>query len=176
MLALYRSVLYLYPEDHRREFGDEMQAVFAEAERSVAVLGASSRMAFYGRELFGLIAGAMEEHIRCLTGIRSWGVLPWRRRAMRSEFRFSKATPVLMALILVAIVIAIEKATAIRNSVYPASSVHVGPLHAEHFTFVPSLMLMFACAYLVGMIGWAIVYALHRSGVHRLDGMKGGTE
>ena len=173
MPATYSSLLFLYPKGHREVFGEEMLAVFAEAERDIAGAGGLARAVFYTREFSGLVKGALVERVCSVTGFRSWNVLPYRRYAMRSEFRFSKATPILMMLILVGIAIVIEKATAIRNSVYPAVSQHVGPIQPEHFTFLPSLMLMFGVAYLAGMIGWAVLYALHRSGMHRLDAMNG---
>jgi len=175
MLGIYRSFLFLYPKSHRAEFGDEMLRVFAEAERDLAPFGTLVRAAFYTRELAGLATGALEERIRSGTGVRSWEVFPVRRHTVRSEFRFPKFTLVLMTVILGAIVFVIEQATAIRNSVADASP-HVGPIQPVHFTFLPAILLCFACAYVAGMVGWAILFALRRSGLHRLDAMHGRQE
>ncbi len=90
---------------------------------------------------------------------------------MRSEFRFPKATPVLMTLILAAVVMTIEKARAIQMSV-PASHQQVGPIRSADFTVLPSFALLFLLTCAVGAIGWAGVYALRRSGVQRLEGLK----
>ena len=91
---------------------------------------------------------------------------------MHSEFRFPKATAFLMTVILAGTVLAIEKATAIRASVRDVIPPHVGPIQPEHFTFMPTIALMLAGAYAVGLIGWAILFALKRSGVHRLSEME----
>jgi hypothetical protein len=91
---------------------------------------------------------------------------------MYSEFRFPKATAFLMTVILAAVVVAIEKAQAISASL-PHNNPPVGPIQPAHFTFVPSVALMFAVAYAAGLIGWAVLFALKRSGVHRLSGMRG---
>ena len=90
---------------------------------------------------------------------------------MHSEFRFPKATALLMTLILAGTVLTIEKAQAIRASV-PDVNPPVGPIQPEHFTFLPIVLLMFAAAYAAGLIGWAILFALKRSGIHRLSGMQ----
>jgi hypothetical protein len=121
----------------------------------------------YVREVHGLLAGALKEHVRSFTG--SYGPSPLfaRRLAMRSEFRFPKATVTLMVIILAAVVMAIEKATAISASV-PRTSPHVGPIQPEHFTLFPTLLLIVSFACVAGALGWAILFALHRSGVHRL--------
>jgi hypothetical protein len=170
MFSPYSCLLYLYPAAHRNEFGDEMLAVFHEARTEAWKRGVVVRATFYAREIRGLLIGALNEHIRSITGSRSWEPFPSRRFTMRSEFRFPKSTPVLMALILAGTVLAIEKATAIRASV-PDINPHVGPIQPAHFTFFPALLVIFAGAYLAGVIGWVILFALHRSGFHRLTDM-----
>ena len=89
---------------------------------------------------------------------------------MRSEFRFPKVTAVLMTIILAGVVVAIEKARAIQASV-PDIGPRVGPIQPAHFTFLPTIALIFAFFYAAGMIGWAILFSLRRSGVHRLADM-----
>ena len=100
---------------------------------------------------------------------------------MRSEFRFPKATVMLMAIILGAVTVAIDKARAIQASI-PYANPHVGPIQPLQFTVLPSLLLILVGACIAGAIGWAIVFALHRSGVHRLSeidpssGQRSGTK
>lgn len=89
---------------------------------------------------------------------------------MRSEFRFPKATVALMTVILAAIIFTIEKAKAISASV-PHANPAVGPIHSAQFTILPSLVVAMISAIVVGVIGWAILFALHRSGVHHLAEM-----
>jgi hypothetical protein len=75
-----------------------------------------------------------------------------------------------MTVILAGVVLAIEKAKAIMVSV-PDVNPHVGPIQPEHFTFLPTVALIFAFFYLAGLTGWAILFALRRSGMHRLSDM-----
>ncbi len=86
---------------------------------------------------------------------------------MRSEFRFPKATVVLMTIILAAVIMAIEKAKAISASVPPTSQ-PVGPIQPEHFTTVTTFLIVLVGAGIAAVIGWTILFALHRSGMQRL--------
>ena len=90
---------------------------------------------------------------------------------MRSEFRFPKATGWLMTLILAAVVMAIEKAKAIQASI-PEAHPQVGPIQPEQFTFLTSVALLFVCGCVVGAVGWAVLFALRRSGVQRLEELR----
>src|SRR5258708_8344102 len=99
MLQLYKCLLWLYPTSHRREYGEEMTAVFHEARTEIEKKGVVTRSLFWLREIRGLVCGAIAEHIRSLACPHSWLPLPARRFTMHSEFRFPKATAVLMALI-----------------------------------------------------------------------------
>jgi hypothetical protein len=172
MLSLYWCLLWLYPSSHRREYGEEMTAVFCAARAEIEKKSAVTRARFWFREIRGLVGGALEEHVRSLAGSRSWMLLPTRRFTMHSEFRFPKATAILMALILAGTVLAIEKAQAISASL-PHTNPPVGPIQPEHLTFLPPVLLMFALTYAAGLIGWAILFALKRSGMHRLSEMEG---
>lgn len=167
MSSLYCSLLYLYPPGHRREYGEEMIAVFREIHTDTTEKGLLARGVFWVREVRGLLAGALQEHLRTIAGPHHSRPLFPRRFTMRSEFRFPRATTTLMTIILAAVVMAIEKATAIQNSIAP-SSPHVGPIHPAQFTFLPTLLLILAIAGAGGTLGWAILFALHRSGLHRL--------
>ena len=173
MLSLSRYLLYLYPAAHRMEFGEEMSAVLRERQNEIGRRGAMARWTSNGREFGGLLRGATEEHARAAMGLYSWEEFPIRRIRMRTEFRFPKATPVLMTVILVAVLMAIEKARAIQLSV-PPSHQEVGPIQSANFTVVPTFALLSVMGCVVGAIAWAVAYALRRSGVQRLEELKGG--
>jgi hypothetical protein len=163
MLLLYRSLLRLYPVAYRHEFGDEMLSVLVEGQQDTRGKSRWTRVALSVRESFGLLYGALLEHYRAVTGSHPEVLLPPRRVAMRSEFRFPKATPVLMTLILLAILMAIDKARSIEFS-GPYPSPQVGPLKQADFTLLPTLLIIVAAAAVAALIGWAIVFALRRSG------------
>jgi hypothetical protein len=172
MATLSRYLLYLYPAAHRKEFGEEMSEVLRERRNDIGKRGAVARWIWNSREIGGLLRGAAQERVRAMTGLYSWEEFPIRRIRMRTEFRFPKATPVLMTLILVAVLMAIEKARAIQLSV-PPSSQQVGPIQSANFTVVPSFALWLVIGCAVGAIAWAIAYALRKSGVQRLEELKG---
>ena len=87
---------------------------------------------------------------------------------MHSEFRFPKATAVLMTIILAGVVLAIQKGEAIQGSL-PYGNPPIGPIHPVHSTLLPGVVVGLALFYAAGLIGWAILFAMRRSGVHRLD-------
>ena len=168
MLSLYRCLLRLYPAAYRHEYGDEMAEVFREVNREIWGKGLLPRAVFILREFAGLVHGALQEHSRVITG--SHLLFPSRRFTMRSEFRFPKATPILMAVILAGVILTIERATAIQDSL-PYANPKLPPIHAEHFTFFPAMAVIFLSAYAAAVIGWVVLFALRRSGVHRLSEM-----
>src|ERR1700721_1718006 len=116
MLTACRYLLYLYPPAHRKEFGEEMMTELCGRQGEALERGFRKRWIIFSRELGGLFFGALEEHFRAVAGLRRWEILPNRRLNMKSEFRFPKATAVLMTVILGAVVMAIGKATAITHS------------------------------------------------------------
>ena len=172
MTTLYRSLLYLYPAAHRREFCEEMVAVFEEAKREAWQKGVTGQVLFCARELGGLVGGALEEHVRAMGGLDFLQMFGPRRLRMSSEFRFPKATVGLMAVILAAVVWTIEKAKAISASV-PDTNPPIVPVPTVQFTIVPTLLVVTAMAVVAGAVGWAVVFALRRSGMQRFSGSKG---
>jgi len=172
MATLSRYLLYLYPAAHRLEFGEEMHEVLRERQKEIAKRGAMARWLSNVRETAGLLRGAAEEHARVATGLYSWGEFLMGRIRMRKEFRFPKATPVLMTLILVAVLMAIEKARAIQLSV-PPSHQDVGPIQSANFSVVPAFALWLVLGCAVGAMAWAAAYAMRRSGVQRLAELQG---
>ena len=182
MLSLYRFLLRLYPRAYRHEFGVEMLAVFREAQTETWKKGVLARGVFCAREVAGLLRGALGEHLQAIAGsdlltasrsrinfTPTWSGSPTKRRfTMRSEFRFPKATAPLMALILALIVVAIEKAKAIQASL-PHTNPHVGPIQPAQFTLFSTLVVVLAITCAAGLLGWAILFAIRRSGLHRLS-------
>jgi hypothetical protein len=181
MLSLYRSLLHLYPSSYRDEYGEEMMAVLFEVQAQIGTKGWLTRAVSYAREAGGLLCGALREHVRSITYSHGCGMFSPRRFTMRSEFRFPKATVTLMAIILAGILMAIDKARAIQATV-PYSNPHVGPIQSSQLTVLPALLLILAGACVAGAAGWAILFALHRSGAQRLsdvdpsDGQRSGTK
>lgn len=94
---------------------------------------------------------------------------------MRTQFRFPKATPILMALILAGVVLAIQKGAAIQASL-PDVNPPIGPIHQVEHGFLPVIVLLLVPFYAAGLIGWVILFALRRSGSHRLDAVSSGQQ
>ena len=170
MLRAYRCLLCLYPAEHRYNYGAEMASVFCDARADKQAKGLVALIGFYWREFGGLIQGACGEHLQALLGSRRWTLFAFRRFHMRSEFRFPKSTTALMVIILAGVVLAIDKARAIEASL-PYTHPAIGPIQPTQFTFFPTIALLFLCFYAVGAIGWVVLFALRRSGVHRLAEM-----
>jgi len=164
-VSVYRSLLRLYPALHREQFGEEMIAVFGEMQAEVASKSKLDRVMFFVREIAGVLGGALQEHWKALgdAAIGLW--FPPRRFTMRTEFRFPKTTAVLMTIILAGVVVAIKKGETISSShVNPP----IGPLPPTHSVLLGGIFLTLAFFYAAGMIGWVILFAMRRSGVHRL--------
>ena len=90
---------------------------------------------------------------------------------MRSEFRFPKAAVWLMVIILAGVLLAIDKAKAIQQSV-PYSHSEVGPIRAtQPLMLLPTLLIILTGACAVALIAWGILFAFQRSGSHRLSGI-----
>jgi hypothetical protein len=63
MKAVFRAVLHLYPQWHRRLFGAEMESVF-ERGRQVHRASRVAYARFVAKELCGLIPGALRARLR----------------------------------------------------------------------------------------------------------------
>ncbi|SRR6266496_4550195 len=165
---LYRKLLRLYPEFHRTHFSEEMLAVYGDMHSEAVAKGLGARAAFYIRETAGVLSGALQEHWRALGCDPMWFLLPVRRLTMHSQFRFPKMTPVLMTIILAGVVSAIQRGEAI-SYYFPNVSKTTAPLGPLHSNLLPGVIFGLAIFYIAGMIGWVILFAMRRSGVHRLD-------
>lgn len=169
MERLYRTLLALYPANYRNDFGEEMTAVFAHLCGEVAMQRTSTRAWFYLREAVGLLSGALREHTRAF-GSSNWLPCQSRRFTMRDGFRFPKTTAILMTVILAGVIMAIRKGEAIEASL-PHVSAPIAPIHSAPSYLLPGVVAGFLFFYATGLVGWAILFALRRSGVHRLDEM-----
>jgi hypothetical protein len=167
MLRLYRGLLYLYPSDYRQEFGAEMAAVFLQAQSDTEGAGFATRTIFRVREISGLLTGALRGHLRRVFGFNDW--IPFRRFDMSAQFRFPRSTVFLMCVILAGVVLTIEKAKAIQVK-YGAAQMSIWPA-------LPwSLVLMLALVGVTVAAAWGILFAMRRSGMHRLDHLHGTPE
>jgi len=175
MLALYRLILYLYPAAYRGEYADEMLEVLSERHEGMRKKSAPARAACAAREAGGLLDGALQEHLRPLNRAHGRGRFSFMflggRVRMRSEFRFPKATVGLMLVILAAVMLTIEKAKAISASI-PHANPPVGHIYPSQITILPTLLVVLISAIGAGVIGWAILFALRRSGIQQLSEMK----
>ena len=161
MLPLFRWVLALYPPLFRTRFADEMLDVLAQVVAESSRKGLFARAVFACREVRGLLAGVMAEHLHARLGRYQWfHVVSSRRFNMRSEFRYPRATAPMMLVILGVILLVMYKA----RSIY---------MHQGDTYWMPDLPLVFGVALLLtclaGVVGWLVLHSLHRSGVHRLS-------
>ena len=88
-VSLYRSLLRLYPALHRKQFGEEMVAVFGEMQAEMALKSRVARSVFFAREAAGIVGGALQNvgerwaAIRSGCGFHQGGL----RCALNSVFR-----------------------------------------------------------------------------------------
>ena len=161
MLRLYRGLLYLYPAAYRKEFGDEMQCVFRQAQAARSIVPLLNRVTFCTRELVGLLSGAAQAHFLSLFGMDDW--LRLRRFNMRPQYRFPRSTVFLMCVILAGVVLAIEKAKTIVQMKEGLPPETMAVWHPLFWLYPFTLVLAVVSAI------WGILFALRRSGMHRLD-------
>ena len=159
MLIFYKCLLYLYPPLYRREFADEMICVFRDVQAEVRASSLRERISFRVRETEGLLAGALHEHLRIITG--SDQPISFTRSDMRPEFRFPRSTVFLMSLIFAGVMVAMEKANTIQLK-YAAGTGSIWP--SLPWFLAGTLLFTSAAAIAV----WGILFALGRTGIHRL--------
>jgi len=136
-----------------------MIAVFREAQADVRSESLRERISFRTRETLGLLAGAAQEHLRIFSARPP--IISFTRSDMRTEFRFPKSTVVLMSVIFGGVMFAMREASAIQARYGSASD-------SMWRTFPGFAGLTFAFTLVTVAIVWAILFALGRSGVHRL--------
>ena len=172
MIGVYRQLLRLYPAAHRDQFGNEMLAIFSDLEADRASRHLVSRTLFSFREVMGLIRGACLEQAHAMLAPDIEFPFHARSFVMRNGFRFPKSTVVFMMLILGGVLLAIKKGEDIAISL-PHINPQIGPIQPVHSTLLPPVVLlwMFFCAF--GLVGWGIMFALKRSGMHRMAEISG---
>lgn len=166
MLALYRFLLRLYPRDYFHEYAEEMEWVFRHAQEDAHQQTLRRRVLFCAREISGALAGALRQRLFSV-----WSPNLSRRFDMRPGFRFPRSTVFLMFVILAGVELAIHKAktvVAIREGFRPET---VEIWHSLLFWLYP---LALALA-IVGAV-WGILFALRRTGMHRLANLQTSPE
>ncbi len=165
-----RILLALYPGAYREQFALEMLEVFRESASALPTRAPFARFRFYSRELHALLLGAFREHLAVALGPELSAIFFSRRFLMRSTNRFPMVALIFMLLSFVAVVYAIAQAAALSQALP-----HQNPvlnLSVVRVTLPGGILVLFAIAYLVGMLGWAVAFALHRSGAERLERME----
>lgn len=154
MFAIYERLLRLYPRAHRHDFAEEMVSVFDDLHSDVATKGSLVRFRFYVRESTGLLFGALRER---------WRESGLWRFSMQGEFRFPKATWILMTIILAGVFSAIEKGESISAS-FSRLNPNAAPIYqvGQH-TLVSGIAISFACIYALGLLVWGVLLVLRRS-------------
>ena len=157
MLTVYCWLLCLYPRSYRHDFGEEMASVFGEA-RSALPPALATKISFYRREYLGLLSGALCAHLERLVGPAA----SFRRSHMQPQFRFPRATVVLMLVIFAGVVLTIAA----------ASSVAGDTLGSAWRTLISILLFMLLTMCTAAAVVWGILYTRRRSGVHRLQNVQ----
>ena len=165
MIRFYRWLLKLYPSAYRREYADEMVLVFQGAQVDAGAGSFRTRISFRSREIRGLLAGAVHEHLHIIRG--TYPSISFTRFDMRPEFRFPRSTVFLMSLVFAMVIFAMEKANTIQikygggaDSIWPSLPWFLG------------LTVFSTCATVT--VIWGILFALGRTGAHRLANMQPG--
>ena len=171
MIGVYRQLLRLYPAAHRDQFGNEMLAIFSDLEAERASKHLLSRTLFSFREVMGLIRGACLERAHALLGPDIEFPFSARSFVMRNGFRFPKSTVVFMILILGGVLMAIKRGGDIERSLSQVTPQIVPVQHS--WNLVPPVVLLWAFFCALGLVGWGIVFALKRSGMHRMAEISG---
>lgn len=171
MLAVYRTLLRLYPAQHRQIFGVEMLMVLAAEGSGASSRRVMARIRLFAREACGLLLGAAREHLRVLVEIQD-GLAPATGRfEMRNGFRFPKSTILFMTLILAGVLLAIKRGEDIAVS-FPPANPQASPIQLAHST-VPAIASLVVLFYAFGLVCGAILVALRRSRGDRLSGVSG---
>jgi hypothetical protein len=161
VLTAYCWLLRLYPRGYRNQFGEEMTSVFREGCSNLPP-ALPAKIRFYRREFCGLLSGALYAHFDRIFGPG----IPFRRFDMQPQFRFPRSTVFLMWVILAGVLLAIEKAKTIQVKYGPQEVMAV-------WNSLPLFLFLFpalACAIVAAV--WGLLFALRRTGMHRLDSVR----
>jgi len=181
VVSIYRSLLKLYPEEHRLAFAEEMFGVFRDARAELEQKTVRERMAFYLREITGLMLGVARERIRELHCCDSkiGGIMDHR-----SECRFPPFAIVMMTIVFLIVVELIAKGEGLSHylfRMYTVSGQHVAGTREHwdlgksfgqwpsHYGLLSGVVMVFLLAWGAGVAAWAIAYLLRRTGTQRLE-------
>ena len=160
-LTVYCWLLCLYPGSCRHEFGEEMTCVFRDA-RSDLPPALVAKISFYRREFCGVLSSAVWAHFDRLFGPAN----PFPRFYMQPQFRFPRSTVFLMWVILAGVLLAIEKAKIIQVKYGPQEVMAV-------WNSLPWFLFLFPALACVAVAAvWGLLFALRRTGMHRLDSVR----
>jgi len=171
MHRLYAWLLRLYPEEFRRQFGEEMLLVFNDMRVAAARGGLAGQINFALHEAGGMVCGAVAQHFRSISGLDGIS----RRIAMLSKpsrFRFPIAAIALMTFSFAGVVFAIHNARAVAFSLAGTTYMRHGQLYTyqpEGLSFMQTFGFAFGVTAVCALAVWAVLHTLHRSGVHRLS-------
>jgi len=157
MLTVYCWLLCLYPKSYRHDLGEEMTLVFRDARNALSP-ALAVKIGFYRREFSGLLSSALSAHFDRLFG----AAIPFPRSCMQPQFRFPRATVFLMLVIFAGVVITIRTVCGIAGDT----------LGFGWRTLLGCLIFMFVSMCTAAAVVWGILYARHRSGVHRLQNVQ----
>jgi len=168
VITVYRWLLCLYPRSYRNDFGDEMTLLFRDAGNALPP-ALAAKVSFYRRELCGVLSGALRAHFDHFFG----PAIPFPRFSMQRQFRFPRSTVFLMFVILAGVVLAIHKAQNVvqMKESLPATATAWGPML---WGLLVALALILAA--LVAAAAWGFLFALRRTGMHRLHGAQTWTD
>ena len=160
MKKLYRGLLFFYPADYRAIFGTEMAETFDEMYAAACDQGTWHRMTFCLRELTGLVRAALYAQIRIHHSVLQAG------RVKTIANGRAVVTPLILVFIAVLAAIEILKSFAFHRP-------HSRPIVSHEFPL--AILEWLILAYGVGVIGWAITFLAHRTGIQRLAKMDTGS-
>ena len=168
MITVYRWLLCLYPRSYRNDFGDEMTLLFRDAGNALPP-ALAAKVSFYGREFSGLLSGALRARFDRLFGPAT----PSGRFDIQAHSRFRLSTVFLMLAMFAGVVLAIDKAQNVvqMKESLPATATAWGPML---WGLLVALALILAA--LVAAAAWGFLFALRRTGMHRLHGAQTWTD
>jgi hypothetical protein len=146
MIRLYGLLIRLYPARLADEFGDEMTAVVTQLQRGIRTESATVRMRFVLREVSGLLAGAVREHLNVRNQNLSGGSM--------GNFRFPRWTIAMMILMFCAVNIAIEKGR------LAAVQLLGGQTTPHWWTLTGVFLSVSAVLGVIGCVGYAILHVV----------------
>lgn len=158
-----------------------MLSVFRDAEAEFEQRTVAARLAFYLREVTGLMLGAGRERMRELAAceLKIGGIMD-----RGSECRFPRLAIVLMTIVFLIVVQLIAKGEGLSHylfRMYTVSGQHVAGAPENwdlgtsfghwpsHYGLLSGVAMMFVLAWAAGAAAWALAFLLRRTGAQRLE-------